>query len=210
MSGWDDLERSQALRVLLAVSFVALSGGGFAALASHKTITLAVDGTTTTVTTMRSRVAAIVAENGLTVGDRDEVSPAADDTVADSGTIVLRRSRPLQVTLDGRRPEEVWTTAVTVDQALAQLKMGEVAAVAVDPATHVPLAGMALPVVSAKTVQINDGGVVSTVHLAAPNVGALLAAADLPLQQGDTVVDTAAFGRVEEGEVGDVADRHVA
>ena len=47
---------------------------------------------------------------------------------------------------------------------------------------------MALPVVSAKTVQINDGGVVSTVRLAAPNVGQLLAAAGVPLEQADKVV----------------------
>ena len=45
--------------------------------------------------------------------------------------------------------------------------------------------------VSAKTVQINDGGVVNTVHLAAPSVGALLAAAGVPLEQADTVVPTA-------------------
>mgnify|MGYP000449776387 CR=1 FL=1 len=57
--------------------------------------------------------------------------------------------------------------------------------------TRVPLAGMALPVVSAKTVAINDGGVASTVRLAAPNVGALLAAAGVPLLQEDTVVPAA-------------------
>jgi resuscitation-promoting factor RpfB len=42
--------------------------------------------------------------------------------------------------------------------------------------------------VSAKNVQINDGGVVRMVHLAAPNVGDLLAAAGAPLDQSDSVV----------------------
>ncbi|MGC2656265.1 MAG: transglycosylase family protein, partial [Mycobacterium sp.] len=46
---------------------------------------------------------------------------------------------------------------------------------------------MALPVVSAKSVQINDGGAIRLVHLAAPNVAGLLAAAGAPLQQGDRV-----------------------
>lgn len=50
---------------------------------------------------------------------------------------------------------------------------------------------MALPVVSAKTVQINDGGVVNTVHLAAPNVAGLLVAAGVPLLENDTVVPAA-------------------
>ena len=42
---------------------------------------------------------------------------------------------------------------------------------------------MVLPVVSAKTVQLDDGGAVRTVRLAAPTVGSLLEAAGAPLQQ---------------------------
>ena len=44
--------------------------------------------------------------------------------------------------------------------------------------------------VSAKTVQIDDGGVISTVRLAAPNVAGLFAAG-VPLEQYDTVVPAA-------------------
>ena len=50
---------------------------------------------------------------------------------------------------------------------------------------------MSLPVVSAKTVQLNDGGVVKTMRLAAPNVAGLLEAAGVPLEQSDTVVPVA-------------------
>jgi uncharacterized protein YabE (DUF348 family) len=50
---------------------------------------------------------------------------------------------------------------------------------------------MALPVISAKSVHINDGGVAIDRHLAALNVGLLLAAADAPLEQGDNVVPPA-------------------
>jgi resuscitation-promoting factor RpfB len=56
----------------------------------------------------------------------------------------------------------------------------------------VPLAGMALPVVSPKTVQINDGGAVRTVHLAAANVAGLLNAAGAPLLESDQVAPGAA------------------
>ena len=121
--------------------------------------------------------------------------PAAP--VHDAETIVLRRSRPLQVSLDGRAPIEVWTTAATVDEALAQLSVSEAgladtAPVAASRGSRVPLQGMALPVVSAKTVQLNDGGAVRTVRLAAPDVAGLLAAAGVPLQQRDSVVPPAA------------------
>lgn len=187
MSVWAELEKSAPLRAVLAATFVALAGGGSAALASHKTVTLTVDGDTTTVTTMRSRVAAIIEENGLTVGDHDDVSPAPDDTVADADTIVLQRGRPLRVALDGGRPREIWTTAVTVHDALAQLDMTDVAPATVGPADHVPLAGLVLPLVSAKTVRIDDGGAIRSVRLAAPDVATLLAAAGAPLAQRDTV-----------------------
>ena len=178
---------SPPLRMVLAATLVALAGGGAVAIASHKTVTLTVDGASTTVTTMKSRVVDIIEENGLSVGERDEVSPAADQRVGDAQTIVLRRSRPLQIVLDGQEPRQVWTTAATVDEALAQLKMTD-AAPAVAVGSRVPLAGMVLPVVSAKTVQIDDAGVVNTVRLAAPDVSALLAAAGAPLLQRDAVV----------------------
>ena len=81
----------------------------------------------TTVTTMKSRVIDVIEENGLAVGERDEVSPPAGQAVDNAETIVLRRSRPLEIALDGHEPKRVWTTAATVDEALAQLKMTDAA-----------------------------------------------------------------------------------
>ena len=150
---------------MLALTFA----GGFA-VAAHKTVTLTVDGTQMTVATMKSRVIDVVTENGYDVGDRDDLYPAGDQAVHQSDTIVLRRSRPLQISLDGQNSREVWTTASTVDEALAQLSMDDKAPAAASRGSRVPLGGMSLPVVSAKNVQINDGGVVRMVHLAAPNV----------------------------------------
>jgi len=168
--------------MLLALTFA----GGYA-VAAHKTVTLTVDGSSTTVSTMKSRVIDVVKENGFDVGERDDLYPAANEDVHPSDTIVLRRSRPLQVSLDGENSRQVWTTASTVDEALAQLQMTDKAPAAASRGSRVPLAGMSLPVVSAKTVQLNDGGAVRTVHLAAANVAGLLEAAGVPLQQRDTV-----------------------
>ena len=69
--------------------------------------------------------------------------------------------------------------------------MTDTAPAAASRGSRVPLAGMSLPVVSAKTVQLNDAGVVRTVHLAAPNVAGLLEAAGVPLKQSDAVVPAA-------------------
>ncbi len=183
--------RSPALRLLVGALLLTLVFAGGVAVTSHKTLSLTVDGTQLTVATMKSRVIDVVEENGYTVGERDDLFPAADASVADTDAIVLRRSRPLQISTDGQNSTEVWTTAATVQEALAQLSMTDTAPAAASRGSRLPLAGMSLPVVSAKTVQLHDGGKLSTVRLAAPNVGGLLDAAGVPLQQRDTVVPAA-------------------
>jgi resuscitation-promoting factor RpfB len=184
-------ERSPLLRLVVGVMLLALTFAGGFAVAAHKTVTLAVDGSTITVATMKSRVIDVVQENGFDVGERDDLYPAADQPVHQSDTIVLRRSRPLQISTDGRDSREVWTTASTVSEALSQLQMTDKAPAAASRGSRVPLAGMSLPVVSAKTVQLADAGVVRTVRLAAPNVAGLLEAAGVPLEQSDEVVPAA-------------------
>jgi uncharacterized protein YabE (DUF348 family) len=177
--------------MLIAALLLCLTFAGGYAVAAQKTVTLTIDGAPMTVSTMKSRVIDVVQENGFEIGDRDDLYPAASQPIHQNDTIVLRRSRPLQVSLDGQQSKEVWTTASTVDEALAQLSMTDTAPAAASRASRLPLAGMALPVVSAKNVHINDGGVVSDQRLAAPNVGALLAAAGAALEQSDTVTPPA-------------------
>lgn len=180
--------RSPILRALVAATLLALTFAGATAVVVHKTVTLTVDGASITVPTMKSRVIDVVKENGFEVGDRDDLYPAAETPVHQSDTITLRRSRPLEISTDGGGSEQVWTTASTVQEALAQLRMTDKAPIAASRGSRVPLGGMALPVVSARTVQIDDGGALRTVRLAAPNVSALLDAAGVPLQQSDSVV----------------------
>jgi len=179
------------LRLLVGATLLALTFAGGFAVAAHKTVKLTVDGSEMTVATMKSRVIDVVKENGFDVGDRDDLFPAANEPVHQSDSIVLRRSRPLQISLDGENSRQVWTTASTVDEALAQLRMTDKAPAAASRGSRVPLAGMSLPVVSAKTVQLNDAGVIRTVHIAAPNVAGLLEAAGVPLEQNDAVLPAA-------------------
>ena len=184
-------ERSPILRMLVGATLLALTFAGGFAVAAHKTVTLEVDGTTMTVATMKTQVIDVVKENGFTVGERDDIYPAANESVHESDTIVLRRSRPLQISTDGTDNREVWTTASTVDEALSQLQMTDKAPAAASRGSRVPLAGMSLPVVSAKTVVLADAGIDRTVHLAAPNVAGLLEAAGVPLEQSDEVTPAA-------------------
>lgn len=183
---------SPALRLLVAGLLLVLAFAGAYAVTDYKTVTLSVDGTAMTVTTMKSRVIDIIRENGFSVSERDDLYPAAGERVTNAANIVLRRSRPLQISLDGQNTKQVWTTASTVDEALAQLSMTDTAPAAASRGSRVPLAGMALPVVSAKTVELDDAGVVRNVHLAAARVGDLLAGIGAPLLQSDVVTPGAA------------------
>jgi uncharacterized protein YabE (DUF348 family) len=183
---------SPALRLLVAGFLLVLAFAGAYAVADYKTVTLSVDGTAMTVTTMKSRVIDIIGENGFSVSERDDLYPAAGERVPNAANIVLRRSRPLQISLDGQNTKQVWTTASTVDEALAQLSMTDTAPAAASRGSRVPLAGMALPVVSAKTIELDDAGVVRNVRLAAARVGDLLAGIGAPLLQSDVVTPGAA------------------
>jgi resuscitation-promoting factor RpfB len=193
--------RSPLLRGVTGAFLATLTVAGGFAVAAHKTVTLTVDGAPMTVQTMKTRVADVLQENGYRVGARDDVYPAADQPVHESENIVLRRSRPVQVSLDGQNTREVWTTASTVQGALSQLSLTDTAPASADRATRVPIGGMALPVVSAHNVTINDGGTLRQVHLAAANVAGLLAAAGVPLLQRDAVVPTAAAPVTEGLEI---------
>ena len=195
--GGEATGRSTAQRLLVGALLLALMFAGGYAVAAHKTLTLSVDGLPMTVSTMKSRVFDVVRQNGFAVGEHDSVYPGANQPVHQSDTIVLRRGRPLQVSIDGQQSKQVWTTATTVDEALKQLSMGDVAPATMSRASRLPLAGMALPLVSAKHVHINDGGVISDQRIAAPTVGQLLAAAGAPLQQDDKVVPPASSPIIE-------------
>jgi uncharacterized protein YabE (DUF348 family) len=189
------------LRLVVGGLLIVLAFAGGFAVSAVKTVTLTVDGIAMRVTTMKSRVIDIVQENGFAVDERDDLYPAGDVKVHDAANIVLRRSRPLQISLDGHDTKQVWTTASTVDEALAQLAMTDTAPAAASRGSRVPLAGMALPVVSAKTVRINDGGATRTVHLPAPNVGGLLSAAGAPLLEGDQAIPNASAPIVDGMEI---------
>jgi resuscitation-promoting factor RpfB len=189
------------LRLVVAGLLLVLAFAGGYAVSVCKTVTLTVDGTAMRVKTMKSRVIDIVKENGFAVDERDDLYPAAHVNVHDGENVVLRRSRPLEISLDGQGTRKVWTTATTVDEALAQLAMTDTAPAAASRGSRVPLTGMALPVVSAKTVQINDGGAVRTVHLPAPNVAAMLTAAGIPLIDSDQVVPSATSPIVDGMEI---------
>ncbi|QNG17871.1 DUF348 domain-containing protein [Rhodococcus triatomae] len=199
--------RSPLLYGIVAALLATLIVGAATAVARHKTVTLDVDGELISLSTMTSTVGSAFADAGYPIGERDAVAPAENASLSDGDTIVLRRAKEVVLTVDGR-PQTVWTTATTVDEALEQLELAGDVHVSASRGQRLPLEGASLDVLSPITVSLADGEAPATdVRRAAPTVGEFLAAIGAPLEQADSVVPSADTPLTEGLEVSVTRDR---
>ncbi len=193
--------RSPLMYGVMAATLATLTVGGGTAIAQHKTVTVDVDGDLIRVGTMSSSVDGALAAAGYSVGEHDAVAPAVDSDLHDGDTVVLRRGREVALTVDGQE-RSVWTTALTVDEALNQFRLAGDVHVSASRSQRLPLEGADLDVLNPRTVRLIDGaGAPSDVRLAAPTVGEFLAAHGTPLEQADTVVPAADTPLAENMEI---------
>lgn len=106
--------------IAAAGALVLLSAGGAFAASAHKTVEIDVDGESRTVSTFSGSVESVLAQAGVTVGEKDQVAPAIDAMVVDGSEIVVRHAIPVMVTIDGSL-QTVWTTASSTTEALGVL-----------------------------------------------------------------------------------------
>lgn len=109
---------AQAAALLLA------AGGTTAFVGLHKTVTVDVDGTEVQVSAFGRTVDQVLAAGDIEVGERDTVVPALSERVGDGAQIVVRHGHELTVEVDGEE-RIVWTTALTVAEAVEQLGLRE-------------------------------------------------------------------------------------
>lgn len=179
--------RSTTLYLVVAALLATLIVGGATAVARHKTVTIDVDGEMISLSTMSTDVDGALEAAGYEPGDKDLVAPAPGSDIADGETVVLRRARELTVTIDGE-PEKIWTTALTVDDALQQMDLAEDVHVSASRGERLPLEGTELEVALPKQVTVVDGAApAAPMTLAAPTVGEFLEEAGMPLIEADTV-----------------------
>jgi uncharacterized protein YabE (DUF348 family) len=157
-----------------------------AALDQRTEFTLDVDGTQVELVTFSSDVRTALADAGYSVDERDVVE--APESLDSGDTVTLRRARPVTLEVDGRT-EQVWTTATTVADLVAE--RGDVPPRSyVSPRidTEVPLDGTQVTVVTPRELLLSDNGGPAT-PLASPGdtVGEFLERAGITLGPLDTV-----------------------
>jgi len=87
---------------------------------AHKTVTIDVDGRTREVSTFAGSVEGLLSDEGVTVAERDAVTPTG--SLSDGDVVTVRHAH--QVTIDeSGQQRTVWTTALTADEALDLLAM---------------------------------------------------------------------------------------
>nr|WP_309114893.1 transglycosylase family protein [Saccharothrix sp.] len=187
------------LKAAVATVLVGISGGGATAVAMDKAVTVDVDGETKTVHTYESTVGEILADEGITIGEHDALSPSPQAKVSDGGKISLDRGRLVKLTVDGEQ-REGWVRSVTVDEALDQLKVNDEGAwLSHDRGMDVPLSGLSLEVKSLKTITLYDGGnQPQQIQTTAVTVDELLKTHNLTLGPDDKL-ETAADLRITNG-----------
>jgi uncharacterized protein YabE (DUF348 family) len=190
-----------ALRpVALGLSLLAVTGGHAAYEATAKTIAVSVDGHVQHIRTHGGSVSDVLAAAHLGVGAHDLLAPAKATKVKDGSTVVLRRGRQMQITVDGA-VRTVWVTATSVDEALGQIGLRATGALlSADRSRGIPLKGFSLDVRTRKDVQVLDGGKVRRLTTNAVKVREVLGQLHLKLRKQDKISVPVAAG-VKDGMV---------
>jgi uncharacterized protein YabE (DUF348 family) len=145
------------LKGVIAAVLVSLTGGGAAAIAMNKAVTVDVDGVEHKVRTYGGTVGDVLEAEGITTGEHDSLSPSPNAGIGDGGKIVVQRGKLLKLSVDGET-RETWVRARNVGDALRQAGAPmEGSWFSEDLGRGMPGEGMSIDVHTLKTVTVYDG-----------------------------------------------------
>jgi uncharacterized protein YabE (DUF348 family) len=189
---WHGWRKPVLIGAAALVCVLAAAGGTVAAM--NKTVTISVDGVSQQVSTLSGSVDGALNAAGLTVADHDTLAPAADSEITDGSQIVLERGRLLTLTIDGQT-KQVWTTATTVEAALAELGQDPSAfKLSANRTRDIPLDGITVTADTLHAVTVTVDGTARSLTSAAKTVGDVLTEAGIVVgadQRVSPAVDTA-------------------
>lgn len=174
--------RARVAAQAVVLALVVAGTTAFAAL--HKTVTLDVDGSVTTVTAFGRTVGDVLAAQRVAVHDQDLVAPGLGTRIGDGAQIVVRHGRQVVVEVDGVQ-REVWTTAMTVGDVVAELGLRE--GTRASASRSDPLGRDVVRLSTDKTVHVVDDGRSTEVQTSASTVREVLRESDVVLGEHDLV-----------------------
>jgi resuscitation-promoting factor RpfB len=183
---------------LYAAVLAGVLGSTVAWVSVDKAVTLDVDGQTSRIHTVASTVGDALAGSGYHVGAHDIVAPAPNAAIHNGSTIVLERGRLLRLTVDGIE-RNIWVTAPTISQALADLGYESADLTTVSRSKRLPLTPTDIDLSTMKIVTLVQGGEVSTIDTTDALVGDLLN--DLGIEVGPKdIVTPSPTSQIVSGE----------
>jgi uncharacterized protein YabE (DUF348 family) len=168
-----------------AAVLTAVVAGTVAYAHTAKTVTLLLDGSSTSVQAGADDVRGLLADQGIAVSSRDLVAPALNSPLQDGEQVVVRFAKPLTVTLDGA-PRTYWTTEHTLDSAFSALGIRAAGArVSVSRSETLGRAGLDVVVSNPKNVTVVADGRTRDVTTTAVTVRDLLSEEGLSARTQD-------------------------
>lgn len=162
-----------------------------------KDVELTQDGVPTQVRTWDGTVGQVLAKQGVRLGEHDVVAPALDQKVEDGQQISVRYGREVRLTVDGQ-PETLWTTSLTLDEALAEHSIRDESTMSTSRSTPIGRQGLSVDIETAKNLTLKVDDQTHEVVTPAETVGDVLKGANV-LGAPDNQVDPGVDAPVVEG-----------
>ncbi|WGW12855.1 ubiquitin-like domain-containing protein [Saxibacter everestensis] len=163
----------------------ALVAGSLAFIVFNKPVSVSVDGSSEQVRTFGRSVSDVLEAEGVAVGAHDSVSPSLQTKIDRNSEIVVRHGRQVSLAVDGRQ-QKIWTTALTVDEALADAGIdAEGAELSASRSSAIGRQGTSVQVTTAKEARVLVDGKSVPVSTTAATVGEALDDAKVKLDDDD-------------------------
>ncbi len=168
--------------------------------AADKAVTITVDGQAQHLHTTAGTVGGAIADAGLRVSGHDVVAPGVSTKLANDTDIVVRRGRLLHLTVDGVH-HDVWVTAPTAEQALADLGYNNAELESTSRSTRLPLTATSLDVLLVKHVTVIHDGITTDTTTTDEKVGQLLADLNISVAAADQLAPVAGAGLADGQQI---------
>ncbi len=188
--------------VAVGVTMLSVAGATFAYAVSAKDVNLTVDGSSREVSTAVGTVGQLLDRQSIQVGPHDVVAPGPDAALSDGGSVVVRYGRQVTVTLDGA-PQTFWTTATTVDQALAaeRIQVDGSDRLSTSRSSAIGRQGLELAVSTEKSVKLDAAGKKKRLTTTAATVGEALFDAGIVVDADDEVSPSTSAPLTDRAEI---------